>query len=163
MMPNTRRLCPRRLGTQTGICWGAPANSPYTYKHLPPHKATRMTGLREGARHAPLLRTKAVMFPVEPLAVIGSVWAPLSHQCPPVIKGLICFLKTPLNVYLTQFVRKCPAISSKPEIWQGLRIQIQGGPWRDQVSSVCVWMKTLRLVNQLERLQIISSENKSPL
>lgn len=48
---------------------------------------------------------------------------PLSHQCPPVIKTTICFLKALLNVRLTQFVRKCTTISSphSPEIWSGFK------------------------------------------
>lgn len=48
---------------------------------------------------------------------------PLSHQCPPVIKTTICFLKALLNVRLTRFVRKCTTISSPhgPEIWSGFK------------------------------------------
>lgn len=75
------------------------------------------------ARPLPALSTKALMFPVKPLAAIASAQAPLRHQCPPVIKGAICFLKAPLNVRLTQFVRKCRTISSWPEIWTGFREQ----------------------------------------
>lgn len=52
---------------------------------------------------------------------------PLSHQCPPVIKTTICFLKALLNVRLTQFVRKCTTISSPhgPEIWSGFKNAIE--------------------------------------
>lgn len=74
------------------------------------------------------------MRPVKPLAgdmiSMHPPTPPLSHQCPPVIKTTICFLKALLNVRLTQFVRKCSTISFPPMVLksgQGSKTQQREG------------------------------------
>lgn len=74
------------------------ASSQYTYKHLLPctkgYRALDRSVLAGFAM--PVLYAKTLMLPVKPLEVIQSAQTPLSHQCPPVIKMAICFLKAHL-------------------------------------------------------------------